>query len=84
MQLSREAVNEWLAHPVTEALRRCVTAQAEGRKAEALAAYWQGRPLPEADRIARRMIEQFVDEVFAPDVDDLNAILREIDEQERD
>ena len=66
---SRQQVDEWKQHPVTEAMRVTLTGFLDGQEQAARDAYWQGGPLPDETRIALRMTRELIEQMFAGEIE---------------
>ena len=67
------ALEEWRANPVTERLRKAMAAQVERRKQALCRAYLGGNPVPESDRLALLMVEEWVEDFFESSAEDVKA-----------
>lgn len=74
------ALEEWREHPVTEVLREAMRRVVARRKAALLAGYWQGRPASDADRLACLSVEQWCEDFFESDAEDVRAVMESNDE----
>ena len=75
-----KALPEWQEHRVTQALQQAMQAQMEIRKEALCKSYLAGRPVPEADRLALLMVEQWVEDFFESTAEDVQAMMETINE----
>ena len=75
MNLTDDALEEWRAHPATEAVKaalgRSLSLQVEACKEAA----WAGSPWPEADRLALHRAQAIVADIFEANAADFAAIM---------
>ena len=74
-RLSDEALAEWRLHPVSQMVLSCLRAQLQAQRASATAAWWEGRPWPEADRLSVLRLEALVEDMFEASADDFKAAM---------
>jgi hypothetical protein len=75
MNLTDEALEEWRAHPVSEAVKdalgRSITLQIAACKEAA----WAGTPWSDAERLALHRARTLFDDIFEASADDFGAIM---------
>lgn len=81
--LSKEAVEEWKANPVTVALQSLLGWQIQRRKQALLQAYWRGDEASAGQRQGVAMLEEYHADLFDSTAEDVNAIMEMRDEQQR-
>ena len=72
-----EALSEWQENPVTGTLREAMANQIEARKQWVSERYWAGQPVPEADRQALLLVEQWVEDFFESSAEDVRAVMEQ-------
>lgn len=84
-KLSQEDVERWREDHVTRTLISGFTKSYESQKAECQEAYWLGRPWPESQRDSLHWFNEWMNNFFQSDADEINAMMEQMDEQsERD
>ena len=84
-KLSQEELEDWLTSPVTQTLHSLCKNLLALQKEAALDAYWNGKPIDTADQKAMKKYEEFLEDFFETDADDINATMESMkDERERD
>lgn len=78
-----EALPEWQGSPVTQALREAMRLQVEARKAAICNRYLAGKPVPEAERVALLMVEQWAEDFFDSTAEDVLTAMEMMDERVR-
>lgn len=73
-------LEEWQAHPVTEALKGAVGKVCQRRKDQLCQRYLAGRAASEPERIAVLMIEQWAEDFFESSAEDIRAAIEEEDD----
>ena len=68
---------------MTQALKSALSQMAEVRQHALKEAWWAGRTVTENDRLTLRMIEQFTEDFFETDENDLKEAMRKCDEYKR-
>lgn len=80
---SQEDLDEWRAATVGHTMRECLSASLRAQHKQALQAYWEGNPWPEAERLALRRAMVLVEDLFEASADDVKQMMEHFDEFER-
>lgn len=68
-------LQDWREHPVTETLRKAVRQRMAARKQSLLSNYWQGQAEPESVRQALGMVEEWFEDFFESDAEEIRAVI---------
>lgn len=79
---SAEALAEWRAHPVTEALRDSLRWQMDRERAALTQAYWAGQPVSEDRRLAYLRKVEVWEDLFEAPAGDLAAVMEKMNDPE--
>lgn len=82
---SQPEVEAWREHPVTRTLRRLIDHLLADEREAITEAYWAGRPVTEARKLAFDRYADFALNVFGADADEIEAAMEQMnDQRERD
>jgi hypothetical protein len=73
--LTDEALEEWRAHPVSEAVKDALTRSITLQIAACKEAAWAGTPWPDAERLALHRVHTLFGDLFEADAADFAAIM---------
>ena len=75
--LTQDDLDEWRANPVTEAMKCALRRSLDRTREQMTAAYWAGRAVSEAERLALLREEALWDDLFQSSADDLNEAMKD-------
>lgn len=83
--LSADELKEWLEHPVAGIVRSLLASTLSQQETAARAAYWAGKPVPEAQRLAIQLAQGLLEDWFEASAEDFNTMMEMMNaEPERD
>ncbi len=77
LQTFSRQLAEWRESPVTETLQAAMARLLAQRKTSILEAYWRGEPETDSARLAVQMVEQWVEDFFESEAEDVIEVLKD-------
>ena len=74
-KLSKSEWEDWLANPITEAVRDAVGQMLAQQQAAASAAYWAGKAWPEAERLALCRMLAWHEDFFTASHEEIQQVM---------